>query len=199
MNLYLWFMTRILQSPLVEGFRWTVKRYHHAIERGLLTEEDRVELLQGDLIDIMPVGELHSDTVERLAEYFFQRFGTKYRLRSENPVILSETSQPQPDFAIARKRKEGRRGGHPVPGEIILLIEVADNSLEKDRKIKAPLYAAAGIPEYWIINIRDGQVEVYLQPEADDTYTSIELYAVGDHLVSPAVGRLAVSDLLPHP
>ena len=95
-------MTRILHSELVSGFEWTVERYHRAIELGLLTEDDRVELLLGDLIETTPIGEDHAATVEVLGEYFYERLGTAYRLRSENPVTLPNNSEPEPDFVVAR-------------------------------------------------------------------------------------------------
>ena len=189
-------MTRILQSALVEGFEWTIERYHRAIAAGVLTQEDRVELLRGDLIETMPIGENHAGTVEGLGEYFSERIGGKYRLRSENPVTLPDNSEPEPDYVVARKLPRHMRKHHPTPTDIFLLIEVAQRTVDKDRNIKGPIYAAAGIPEYWIINLERRLVEVHTQPSDDGVYHSVVHY--GEHRMfdSPFMGETAVDDLL---
>ena len=191
-------MTRILQSHLVEGFAWTIERYHQAIELGLLTEDDRVELLLGDLIETMPIGEDHALTVEGLTVYFFERLGTSYRLRSENPVTLPNNSEPEPDFVIARRGAKGKRAGHPVPDDILLLVEVAKKTVEKDREVKGPIYAAAGIPEYWIINLNSRKVEVHTDPDTEEgVYQSVIHHAKGGNFTSNLLGTVYVNDLFP--
>ncbi len=189
-------MTRILQSALVEGFNWTIERYHQAIAAGVLTEEDRVELLRGDLIEVMPVGEDHSSTLEGLGEYFSNLRG-QYRLRSENPVTLPDNSEPEPDFVIARKLPPNTRRQHPTPEDILLLIEVAHATVNKDRNLKGPIYAAAGIPEYWIINLNARSVELHLFPTPIGEYGSVVHYAEGQTFESPLLGTTEVVALLP--
>ena len=191
-------MTRILSELdiLVDTFEWTLDRYHSAIDAGILTEYDAVELIHGQLVKKMPVSDDHAAVVESFVEYFVNLFGFTYRYRSENPVPILQNSEPEPDFVVASKIEGKQR--HPKPEEIHLIIEVAHSTLQYDRKVKGPIYAGAGIPEYWIINLKSRQVEVHQSPDREDTsYHKVVSYKAGASFTSPFAGKVKVDDLLP--
>ncbi|NJC27484.1 Uma2 family endonuclease [Neolewinella antarctica] len=191
-------MTRVLSELdfLTDPFEWSLDRYHSAIEAGVLTEYDAVELIHGQLVKKMPISEDHAGTVEELADFFRDLFGKNYRYRSENPVPVLPKSEPEPDFVIA-KRKTGKKT-HPTPEEIYLIVEVANSTLQYDRKVKGPIYAGAGIPEYWIINLKARKIEVHLSPVREDSiFDSVTSYGESETFKSPFAGQVVVKDLLP--
>lgn len=193
-------MTRIISELefLTDPFEWTLERYHAMIEAGILTEYDNVELIKGQLVRRMPIGDDHSSTVETLMEFFVSRFAFQYRLRSENPVPVFPNSEPEPDFVVAKKPIKRSRLKHPTPEETLLIVEVAHSTLQYDRKVKGPIYAEAGIPEYWIINLKARKIEVHLQPDTEETlYESVRSYSAGETFTSPFAGDVTVDDLLP--
>mgnify|MGYP001803523011 CR=1 FL=1 len=173
-----------------------MERYHNAIEAGVLTEYDAVELIHGQLVKKIPISEDHAAVVEYFVEYFINPFGFKYRYRSENPVPILKNSEPEPDFVIAKKKK-GKQN-HPTPKEIYLIIEVANSTLQYDRKVKGPIYAGAGIPEYWIINLKARKIEVHLSPVREDgVFDNVRSYGENEVFESPFAGQVIVRDLLP--
>lgn len=182
-------------SPL---FSWTIERYHQAIEQGVLTERDKVELLFGQIIAKMPVGEPQADVLSDIADFFYERLGKKYKFRSQSPVTLPNDSEPEPNFAVVVRRKYNRSTGHPAPDDILLIIEVSDSTLRFDQTDKAEAYALAGIPEYWIINIPERQVELHLKPsEVKRRYRSLSVYEAGTSFDSPFCGQVDVDEVLP--
>jgi len=193
-------MTRVISELDFLGapFEWSLERYHDAIKAGILTEYDAVELIHGQLIKKIPISEDHAGTIEELADYFREILGNNYRYRSENPVPIMPKSEPEPDFVIAKKLPKGKKKHHPKPDEIHLIIEVANSTLQYDRKVKGPIYANAAIAEYWIVNLQSRQVEVHLNPNSDDsTYNSVTSYKAGESFKSPFVGEVKVDDVLP--
>lgn len=132
--------------------RLTVADFRRMGEAGILGPEDRVELIAGEIIDMSPIGSLHAALVSRLAMLFSRHVGDKAVVWIQNPLLLDDVSQPQPDLAILRPRADFYRDGFPGPADVLLAIEVADTSLAFDRGVKAALYAAAGIPETWVID-----------------------------------------------
>lgn len=143
---------------------FTVDDYYKMAEAGIIKPDDRVELINGEIIRMSPIKSLHACMVDILgAELNFQLRG-KAIIRVQNPIRIKPYSEPEPDVAIAKFRKDKYRNHHPVPEDIYLVIEVADTTLRSDRTTKQRLYAEAGIPEYWIINLKAQQVEMYLQP-----------------------------------
>ena len=166
---------------------WTLARYHKAIEAGVLTENDRVECIGGQLIERMPIGKRHADTVDRVNEYFVYEIGKTYLYRVQNPISLLDHSEPEPDYAIIDKASYAQREGHPTGADVKLVIEVSDATLDYDRTVKLKLYAAAGIPEYWIINLRDDLLEVHTQPD-ERSGTYLQRTAVrGESVVTSAL------------
>jgi Uma2 family endonuclease len=150
---------------------------------GILTEDDRVELIEGEVIQMPPIGSPHAACVDRLNRLFSRRVGNEAIVRVQNPVQLSATSEPQPDLAILRPRDDFYATGHPGPQDILLLIEVADTTLSYDRGVKLPLYARLGVSEVWLVDLEHEAVEMHRTPGLDG-YGSHESRLRGD-LVSP--------------
>jgi Uma2 family endonuclease len=161
-------------------FRFTTDEYEQMIAAGILTEEDRVELIEGEIIEMRPIGDDHVFAVNNLTEMLVRRLAGQAVVSIQNPIRLSGRSRPQPDIALWRPAK---RRSLPGPDDILLLIEVADSTLAFDRDVKLPLYARAGIVEVWIVNLIDKRIEVYRQP-AEGGYRSVE-FAGQDEVVSP--------------
>ena len=144
--------------------QFTVKQFHQMAESGILSENDRLELIRGEMIDMSPIGRRHAGCVNRLVNLLIQLLGKQIVLAPQNPVELDETSEPQPDIALLKPRPDFYRNSHPQPEDIFLLIEVADTTIKYDREVKIPLYAEANIPEVWLIDVNQEVIEVYRNP-----------------------------------
>ncbi|MCY4436789.1 MAG: Uma2 family endonuclease [Chloroflexi bacterium] len=153
-------------APLrIDVRRLKLAEYHWLIERGFFREDERVELIQGVLHQMSPEGPRHVAVIDRLHDHFFSKLGERAQVRAQHPISLLESgSEPEPDLVLAKKRADYYSGRHPVPEEVILVVEVAASSLEEDQRVKVPIYAAAGIGEYWLVNLRADRIEVYRQP-----------------------------------
>ena len=186
--------------PLVETvpFVWSLDRYHRAIEQDVFGEDDPIELLFGQIITRMPVGELHTQCLKILNVRFVLQFRDQYYYQSQDPITLPDYSEPQPDYAVVTHKNYSKKTGQPGSKDIHLLIEVADSSLDIDRGPKARAYALAGIQEYWIINLKARQVELHLTPNVNlGEYSSITRHGEGSVFDSPFSGATSVSELLP--
>lgn len=145
----------------------TVEEYHWLIEQGFFHEDEHVELVQGVLHRMSPEGPRHVAVIDRLHDLFIKMIGSRSRIRIQHPVWLPDSnSEPEPDLALVERREDYYSDRHPVPAEVFLLVEVAATSLEEDRRLKVPLYAAAGITEFWIVNLIEDQIEVYREPKS---------------------------------
>lgn len=167
--------------------------YESLVERGLM-DDARVELLLGALVDVSPQGPLHADVVQRLAERLIRDLPRGVQVRVQSPLALSDDSETEPDLAVVAAADYSR--AHPQ--HALLVIEVADTSLQKDRGIKTALYATAAIPEFWLVNLTDRIVEVHREPE-DGRYREVGRVDARGSLVSarfPTL-RVPVADLLP--
>jgi Uma2 family endonuclease len=142
----------------------SVDAFHRMGETGILGPSDRVELINGNLIDMSPIGVLHAALVDILARHFGRCAGESVFIRCQNPLRLDDSSEPQPDIAILRPRTDLYTTGHPGPADVLLLIEVADTSLAYDLGTKVPLYARHGIPEVWVIDAATRQTRVFRRP-----------------------------------
>jgi Uma2 family endonuclease len=183
-------------APARRRRRFTVDEYHRMAEAGILREDERVELLDGDVVEMSPVGDPHIAAVNRCTRRFTLALGERAWVSPQNPVRLDRHNEPEPDLALAPPDVEGA----PRLGEILLAIEVSDTSVEDDRALKVPLYARAGIPETWLLNVRDGQLEVYREPGPAGyarTYTLQPDRQVACEAFPDVV--LRVADLLPPP
>ena len=145
----------------------TVEDYHRMGEAGILCEDDRVELIEGELIDMAPIGSSHAGKVIRISTLLGATLAGRALISLQNPLRLNERSEPQPDITVLRLRDDFYEKSHPQPEDVLLLIEVADTTVRYDREIKIPLYARHGIPEVWLIDLRQERVEIYLQPSSD--------------------------------
>jgi Uma2 family endonuclease len=152
----------------------TSTEYYGMMQSGIIREGERVELILGQIFTIAAKGTRHTVSTTRLLKELLMLVGERTIVRCQDPITLPNNSEPEPDIVIARLRSDDYVNSHPSPEDIILVIEVADSTIKFDRDTKAPLYAAAGIGEYWIINLVDDRLEIYRQPEGN-IYTSIEI------------------------
>lgn len=171
---------------------FTVAEYNRMGEVGILTEDVRVELIEGQIVDTSLTGRRHAACVDRLTELLSERLRRRAIVRVQSPIVLNDYTEPQPDVALLRRREDFYERSLPVPDDVLLIIEVADTTLEYDRQIKVPLYARAGISEVWTINLSDGQVEVYTQP-AEGAYRNVRRYGRGEAINSTDAAGLTLS------
>ena len=177
--------------------RFTVEEYHQMAAVGILREDERVELLDGDIVEMSPTGDRHIEAVNRCTDQFAALVvARRARISTQNPVWLGPHTEPQPDVALVPREVLGA----PRLGEILLAIEVADTSVADDRQAKVPLYARAGVPETWLLNVVDGELEVYREP-GPDGYAAGYVRRPGQQVAAEAFPDLVlqVADLLPPP
>lgn len=153
--------------------------YDSIISAGLLTKEDKVELIHGQLITKMPIGTKHARMVTTLSRLLFGKIGHRAMIAAQNPVALHEYSEPEPDLTIAKLPEMAYDQRHPEPADIFFLIEVADSSLRFDREGKVPLYAACDIAETWLVDVLGQTLTVFSQPTASGYQQSVT-YKSGD-------------------
>lgn len=151
-------------APLPHRFR--VEEYHRMASAGLFGEDDRVELLGGEIIDMAPIGSRHAAAVDRLNRLLVTRLGEAPIVRVQSPIRLDDMSEPRPDVTVLRPRPDFYSGDHPQPGAILLVVEVSDTSVAWDRRVKIPLYADAGVVEVWVVDLVEEAVEVFRSPGA---------------------------------
>ena len=144
---------------------WTVEEYHRMIDAGILTTEDKVELLEGRIVQMSPQRPPHAGTTQRTDGYLQNLLRGRAQIRVQLPITLS-TSEPEPDIAVVRISPDAYGNHHPGPNEIFLLIEVAYTTLDSDRSEKAPIYARANIPDYWILDVSNRLVYIFRNPSA---------------------------------
>lgn len=147
--------------------RLSVEDYHRMAEAGILGEDARVELIEGAIIDMTPIGSRHAAAVKRLNRVLDRAVGDAAIVSAQDPIVLDAHTEPQPDLALLRPREDYYAAAHPRPADILLVIEVADSSLPYDRDIKLPLYARAGIPEAWLVDLEAGRLTRFSDPTAD--------------------------------
>ena len=147
--------------------KFTVEQYHRMVSSGILTEDDRVELIKGEIIEMSPVGRRHAAHVKRLNKLFSRQLGDRALVGIQDPVELDDTSEPQPDVSLLQPRPDFYEARHPQSQDIFLLVEVSDTTAEYDREVKIPLYAEDKIVEVWLVDINEQCLEVYRQPSAD--------------------------------
>lgn len=154
---------------------FTVSDYYRMGEAGVLGPDERVELLEGEILRMNPIGPRHANCVDRLNYLFVTRLGDRVSVRIQNPVRLSELSEVQPDVVLVQLDRDV--AVHPSPSDVILLVEVADTSVAFDRRVKLPVYARAGIVEVWIVDLPARAVEVYREPRVTGYFASSQLGA----------------------
>jgi Uma2 family endonuclease len=182
---------RILQGP------FTVDDYYRMAECGILRWNDRTELIDGQVVPMTPIGVRHASRLIYLTDVLGKLAGPDTLLIVQNPVRLETRSEPQPDITVVRRRPDYYGRAHPTPADTLLVIEVADSSIEYDRDVKVPLYARTGIPEVWLCDLPGDRVEVYRDPGAGG-YRSVRKLRPGETLTTPGLPgvELPVTDVL---
>lgn len=181
----------------VQRRTFTVDEYHQMIDAGVLTEDDRVELLEGEIVTMTAMGSPRAGCADRLNHLFNRQIRDEAIVRIQSPIQLSEFSEPEPDVALLRPRPDFYAGSHPKPEEVLLAVEVAETSVGYDRGTKIPAYGRAGIAEAWLVDLVDEVIEVYSAPSAQG-YREVRRLWRGDSLTSQALPdvELAVDDVL---
>lgn len=175
-------------SPVKRLF--TAAECYTMLRAGILREDDRVELIEGELLHMEPAISRHAGTVKLLLQILSRSLGDNALLGVHDPIHLNDFSEPQPDLSVLQPRGDKYRRSHPGPGDVFLLIEVADTSTGHDRTLKVPLYGRCGVPECWLLDLPGGLLDVHRDPTPDGYRTRHRLRA-GD-MVSP----LAFPDLV---
>ncbi len=178
-------------------WRFTVDDYYRMAEAGILGEDDRVELIEGEILEMSPIGGRHMACVNRLTRVFVPAVGDAAIVSIQNPIRLDNRSEPQPDLVLMRPKDDYYASGHATPADVLLVVEVADSSIEFDRQIKAPLYARHAVPELWVVDLGRDHVMVYREPAATG-YATTQVFRRGDTISPGTVPELqiAVVDIL---
>ena len=184
---------------------FTVGEYYRMAEAAILTEEDRVELIAGQIVAMSPIGSRHAACVDRLNGLLHRQPGSAFIVRVQSPIALDAYSEPEPDLVLLRPRTDFYADAHPAASDVLLAIEVADTSADYDREdfdelsrvVKLPLYAHAGLPEVWLIDLQKSRIEVYARPQDSAYQQHVEVTADAT-LTSPTIPQLALAaaDLL---
>jgi Uma2 family endonuclease len=178
--------------------RFTVADLERMVRAGILQEDERVELLDGQIVEMSPINPPHASCVNRLTRLLAPLLASRQAtVTIQNHLVLGPHQAPQPDVAVVRYRADGYRAGHPGPADTFLVVEVADSSLAKDRERKIPLYARSGIPEAWLANLPGDALEIYREPR-EGTYTDVRTARRGETVSPLAFPNLAfqVDDIL---
>ena len=177
--------------------RFTLDEYHRMVEAGILNEDDRVELIRGEIVQMAPIGKDHAACVARLAHVLLGRLYGRVVLWPQNPVVILPDSEPQPDIVLLAWRDDFYRQRLPQAADVALVVEVAETSLRYDRRVKGPLYAEAGVRDYWIVDLDGDAIDVCRDP-ATGGFERTERLTRGAEIAPLAFPDvlLAVSDLL---
>lgn len=178
--------------------RFTVDEYEQMGRAGILGEDDRVELINGEIIEMTPIGHRHAVCVKRLTREFYRIFDDVAVISVQDPVHLGEYSEPQPDLALVNPPADSYLLRHPGPEDILLIVEVADTTAESDRRVKVPLYARTGVREVWLVDLEQETVTIYLDPTLSGYRTA--RVAPREESLAPSAfpdRLLAVTDILP--
>lgn len=190
------------RPPAAVRKRWTRREYEQLGKLGIFLPDERLELIEGEIIELTPQGSGHATAVVLTSEAIRERLEPGYFVRVQLPLALDDFSEPEPDVAVVPGAARDYRDFHPTTA--VLVIEIADTTLDYDRYTKAPIYAKAGIPEYWVVNLADRQLEIYRSPgplaESPDGfgYRLRLVLSAGEEAVAPGMTRaVKVDDLLP--
>jgi Uma2 family endonuclease len=171
--------------------RISVDEFHRMIEAGILREDEAVQLIDGLLVAMSPQDRPHAYVIQELNRLLVRSLGDEYKVLTQLPLTLGDESEPEPDLAVVRTEDASSAEHHPRTA--LLVVEVAGDSLRFDRRAKASLYARAGIPEYWIVNLGDSAVEAYRDPDVTSgTYRETSTFRAGETLTASAVKGLRI-------
>lgn len=181
-------MTTIADET-IRRHTFTVAEYYRMADTGILGPEARVELVDGEIIDMAPIGSRHAGTVEHVASILRAATGDHADVRVQHPIALDEFSQPEPDIALVRPRADFYKSAHPSAADVLLIIEVAETTLRYDRQIKAPLYARHGIGEYWIVDLEGRRLLRHRDPH-EVTYALVDEPSLSERIAPGAMPGL---------
>jgi Uma2 family endonuclease len=170
---------------------FTVKEYYQLGESGIFNEKSKVELIKGEIIDMSPIGTQHSGWTMHLNRIFSQLIPHNVYINVQNPIHLSDDTEPEPDLTVLAPRELPYFEAHPTAEDVLLLIEVADTSLEYDRDIKIPIYAENGIPECWLFDIKKNDLTIYRQPSSKG-YREIYHPRLDEHVTLFAMPEISI-------
>jgi Uma2 family endonuclease len=170
---------------------FNVTEYYRMAAAGVFSEDDHVELIEGEIVEMNPIGSRHAACVGRLTKLLERLAGDRSIIWIQNPVQVNDYSEPLPDVALLKPRDDFYAQANPQAADVFLIVEVADSSVEYDRNIKIPLYAEAGIPEVWLINLLEETIEIYTRP-LDDTYQEMLVIKRGESLVAKSIPNLTI-------
>lgn len=168
--------------------RFSIEEYYRLAEVGILGPEDKVELIYGEIVKMSPIGPRHASIVICLNRLLHGLLKDKYLISPQNPVRLSSYSEPEPDLAVLKPRSDNYKSSHPSPEDVFLLIEISYTTFEYDSKVKLPLYAEEGIEEYWIIDLQEDRILVYIEP-LGDIYQKQRIYRRGEGVINSLFPR----------
>lgn len=177
---------------------FSIAEYDQMVATGILRDDDRLELIEGEIIAMSPIGPHHAAGVRRLDRILSRLLGDRSLISVQCPVAIPNWSEPNPDLALLVPRADFYLEAHPLPRQVQVLIEVADSSFTYDTQVKAPMYAKAGVCEYWVVDLNTDRILVYTRPRAG-RYSVVRAYAAGEHFTSqrfPGI-KFVVGDLLP--
>ena len=178
-------------SAEIARYSFTAEEFQRMGKAGIFRQGARLELIEGEIIEMSPIGSPHAACVNFLSRLLNRLFGDDHIVATQNPIRLSDFSEPQPDVALLRWRDDFYRGAHPTPEDVLLIVEVADTTLIADRTVKIPLYARAGVAEAWVVNIPEERVEIYSDPSGG-AYQRAEVFGRGAGARSHTIEGLAV-------
>jgi len=170
--------------PVQTQHRFSIKDYYRMAETGVLRPDARVELLDGKIIDVSPIGPFHGGVVGRLTRLFSKLSKDRWLVWPQNPLRLDDHSEPEPDVMLIKPAPDDYTLRHPQPADVFLLIEVSDSTLELDQMEKVPAYGRAGVVEVWIVNLQDAVIEVYREAHFAG-YGSKTILRAGDQIACP--------------
>jgi Uma2 family endonuclease len=171
---------------------FTVEEFHRMGKAGVFSEDDRVELLDREIVQMTPIGSRHAACVKRLIRLLDREVGDRTIVAAQDPIQLGEHSEPRPDLALLKPCPDFYAHAHPGPADVLLLIEVAETSADTDREAKLPLYARSGVFEVWLVDLSTERVEVYRKP-APHGYQESRTVGRGQHLAPQALPDLDLS------
>ncbi len=189
-------MMNIQTHPQPGRLRFSVDEYYKLIELGILTDYERAEIIDGELVKKITIGDRHATVVDLLTKFFIKNVSNEIRVGVQNPLRISDYNEPEPDIVLSDLTKyDGER--HPRPAEVVLVVKVSDATMKYDRDVKLPLYAEAGIAEVWIVNLRKNIVKIYQNP-FDDIYQTVKIFQSGETIEMRMLpeSKLEVDELL---
>jgi Uma2 family endonuclease len=177
--------------------RFTVDDYHRMAQSGILSPDDRVELIDGEVVAMSPIGSRHSACIDRATRALVMLLVDRAIVRVQSSVRLNRYNEPEPDLVLLRPQADFYASRIPGPADILLIIEVAESSVDYDREVKAPLYAGAGVPEYWLADLNARRLVCYSDP-ADGAYRTLGHRSAGESVAPVLLPEcpIAVADLL---